>query len=329
MKKLLLLFSISVALSAKAQTSVYHPFPDSDAVWNVLLASAASCNATGYYTEYYSIIISGDTLINSTSYHKLLIPYVHYYNSDTSGQCYISPYTGKGNIGFIRQDTLLKRVFFRDNGGSTDHLLYDFNLHVGDSASYYCFGGSTYTIHVQKEDSIFIGNDYRKKWFITSTGGSASGGLDSIIEGIGSLSGLINYWHPFNPQIIYLNSFLECFQYNGNIIYPASSIACNIDLSADNIRQKNISITLSPNPFHTTATLEINPEKSGEELKIKNAELKIYDVMGRLVQIVSPLPWRGAGGEAVINRNGLPDGLYFYQLSNNDGLQLTGKFVIE
>ena len=36
MKKLILLFSLTVALAfyAKAQTSVYHPFPDSDAVWN-------------------------------------------------------------------------------------------------------------------------------------------------------------------------------------------------------------------------------------------------------------------------------------------------------
>ena len=74
MKKLLLLFSTMLTLFANGQTSVYHPFPDSNAVWNIHFQLYCFANGTG--DENYSITISGDTLINSQTYHKLTTPYV-------------------------------------------------------------------------------------------------------------------------------------------------------------------------------------------------------------------------------------------------------------
>src|SRR5471030_1731795 len=67
MKKIfLLIVYIYICVGAKGQTNVYHPFPDSGAVWNVSI-QGTQCSQC-YQRSYY---ISGDTTINSISYHKI------------------------------------------------------------------------------------------------------------------------------------------------------------------------------------------------------------------------------------------------------------------
>ena len=58
MQKLLLAFIICWCFSVNAQTSVYHPFPDSSAVWNF---SCSQFCMSGSTIENYSMIIDGDT----------------------------------------------------------------------------------------------------------------------------------------------------------------------------------------------------------------------------------------------------------------------------
>src|SRR3990172_765971 len=92
MKKVLLpVLVICVTLSVvevlflnlcKAQANVYHPFPDSNAVWNIHYY--LNCISTGSAEEYYSIKTDGDTLLQNQAFHKLFISYVE---SIISGQC--------------------------------------------------------------------------------------------------------------------------------------------------------------------------------------------------------------------------------------------------
>jgi hypothetical protein len=317
MKKLLLLFSLTVALSfsTKAQTSVYHPFPDSDAVWNISWTHYDQGVVTCTETGKWSYIISGDTLINSILYHKIYIPYCTW----LSGFCVINLPCGAGYAGAIRQDTTQRKVWLMFPDSSNEGVLYDFNLNASDTV-HLPYSNCYQSIYISSIDSVLIGSDYRKRWNINSNPNS-----DFLIEGIGSSLGLLGnagtgaLCSPFDQGDY---TTLSCFQQNHKTLFPDTSTACDIISSVNDLSEKNISITLSPNPFHTTATLEIR----NLELGIKNVELKIYDVMGRMVreqQIVNRK-------SEIVNRDGLGDGLYFYQLRTKDyELIGTGKFVVE
>ncbi len=93
MKRHLLLLATLSSLCANGQTSVYHPFPDSNAVWNFHFQWY--CFANGTADEYYSITISGDTIIGSQTYHKLSTPFVQ---SFSTGNCGGSPMGYRGAI---------------------------------------------------------------------------------------------------------------------------------------------------------------------------------------------------------------------------------------
>src|SRR5436189_2605914 len=75
MKKLIILILIFVSNSSKAQTSVYHPFPDSNAIWNIHYFEPC-----GFYFDQqeklYSYLIQGDTSISGNTYHKIYVPAV-------------------------------------------------------------------------------------------------------------------------------------------------------------------------------------------------------------------------------------------------------------
>ena len=66
MKQTLIILLTLLILQVNAQTSVYHPFPDSNAIWNCsyLIDCLQGCN---YEYGNFSLIIDGDTLISGSS----------------------------------------------------------------------------------------------------------------------------------------------------------------------------------------------------------------------------------------------------------------------
>src|SRR6185295_13242711 len=102
MKKLYLILFIGISFGAKGQTSVYHPFPDSNAVWNVHVNDRIICGFLPHsYDYYYSYSLNGDTTINGMIYHKLFhSPTV--YISDCSSQVVQGSY-----LGGVKQDTAI------------------------------------------------------------------------------------------------------------------------------------------------------------------------------------------------------------------------------
>src|ERR1700746_2350414 len=140
MKKLLLFTFLSFCfISIKAQSWVYHEFPDSNAVWNV------SYQETGVgFCGEYSYTISNDTIINSVTFKKLnktgrdfSMTYTSsappIWNCDHS----ISTPTYYNYAGAMREDVLQKKVYYIAMGDTTQQLLYDFNLNVGDTLKGY------------------------------------------------------------------------------------------------------------------------------------------------------------------------------------------------
>lgn len=81
--------------------------------------------------------------------------------------------------------------------------------------------------------------------------------------------------------------------------------------------QPDNSVSIYPNPFDNTATLHIS-NVSG------NVSLALYDVLGKEVKNIMNIK----NENVQINRDNLPDGIYFYQVRNNDNTIATGKIVL-
>lgn len=257
MKKYLCVILIFFTLNVKGQTSVYHPFPDSAAVWNIHFLAYCFFNGDG--NDYYSITFSGDTIVNSQTYHKLSTPFIQ---SFSTGIC------GSGIAGYrgaIRQDITNKKVFYLPPADSTEELLYDFNMQVGDTVKGYI---ETYAIDtVESIDSVLVGSSYRKRWTINSCYNI------QLIEGIGSTYGLIR----FSPGCATDGPAISviCFRQNGQSLYPATSINCEL-ITSDNFVERSLNkINIFPNPSNGSFTIDLD--------KADVNEIKVYNLLGSLI----------------------------------------------
>jgi hypothetical protein len=298
-KKLMIVLMLLATIFAKAQTSVYHPFPESNAIWNIK-CGVWPCYNSNSWNEYFSYTILGDTVINTITYHKWYIPEVVYADNCDS-------INFAGYIGAFRNDIPNKKVYYIHSGSNTEEVLYDFNITVGDTINKSWGFKQPYVMVVSVEDSVRVGENYRKIWHASSI----SAGSVDIIEGIGGTRGPIKYWDVIDPPTYNL----ICFSQNGNINYPGDS-PCNI-ISLINSNDAEMSATLSPNPFHFSSQLTLSKTFS-------NAELKIYNTNGDQVR-----QQRISSQTTTIYRDGLSDGVYLFQINNSKGKTASGKLVIE
>jgi|GEM_PF-5152802 len=82
----------------------------------------------------------------------------------------------------------------------------------------------------------------------------------------------------------------------------------------------NRAVTIFPNPFHETATLQFSvPEPEA-------CELIMYDIVGKSLKKIIIPPFTAS---FIIDAKLLPNGMYFYCLSKNNLLIHTGKMIIE
>jgi hypothetical protein len=144
MKKRLLVFLsfICLILGLRAQTNVYHPFPDSNAVWIYNISQCLDPNGNPPCMEsdnhIYYYILKGDTIYNSITYHKIIL-------IDSSAYPPIDNALIFHKKAGIREDA--NRKIYYTTYSSTENLLYDFSkTNIGDTLLPQGLGGSIGTI---------------------------------------------------------------------------------------------------------------------------------------------------------------------------------------
>jgi hypothetical protein len=306
--KAFIVFSISIlAIVLKASGQSYNAFPDSNACWTVLdwYVSMSSCPSTPIGNPiivniHFSYFIQGDSVINNISYHKIyqsagtLLEYCSAGNSLIDWHGINSDY-----IGGLRQDTILKRVYFVYSSGP-EFLLYDFRLNVSDTLfnSPVCDGCIVSSI-----DSTPIGNSYRKTLHFNETN-------FIMIEGIGSTGGLlapIDHWEN--------GGTLECYSQNNFTIFPDTNTECNMVIGINKINEA-INFSIVPNPFHENATVKINNAEKIEKLQI-------FDFSGRLV-----FETKDIRESLQIDAKLWRDGIYLLKLTGKYGKNQNSRFII-
>ncbi|HRY32195.1 MAG TPA: T9SS type A sorting domain-containing protein [Bacteroidales bacterium] len=283
-----------------AQTGTYHPFPEDNAAWSV---SYGGWEPDYCYDRYYHM--AGDTVINAMSYHQ-----IHYYGwvgfpSFLTHMCDNWIYDSEpAYFCAIRQDTGLKQVYFIPWGDTTEALLYDFSLNVGDTLNTF---NCPYSIgaRVVSIDSMMIGNGYRKSFQVEMLSMQTK-----LIEGIGSITGLVEGLFVFES-----GGHLDCFSQNGQQLYPFTGGNCELVMNFNHTTETKDKLKISPNPVITEFLIE-TPNQ------FQNATFQLFTLPGVSVQEVSLL-----GSQTLIKRNGLPGGIYFYRIPDKGNLISTGKLI--
>ena len=197
MKKMVLSILIIWQLNSFAQTSIYHHFPASNALWTVE-QSVHLLEDTDPWTKYNNYSITGDTVISSAIYHKVWNEGI--YKKITGWTSSIDTGAFSYYAGAMREDTISKKVYFIPPSHSTEELMYDFSVNVGDTVRSYLLGGDYY-LRVATIDSILVGGQYRKKlnldWPAESMGWSiANRGCWQHVWTVGVLASNRDYIYP-------------------------------------------------------------------------------------------------------------------------------------
>lgn len=308
-----------MGLNGYAQTNVYHPFPDSGAVWMMQFTQYCELAPNFPYphcTYDYQYAVKGDTLINGMNYKKIyweeLISDCIFVSAPNNYTC-SAPVYYSFLFYFIRNDTAARKVYAFYN--TQDQLIYDFSLNIGDTMIAPRCGGLITDI-----DSILIGGNYRKRFIVD---GNGTGVGYWIIEGIGSVGNQLGGFNsgPFDGcgEVCACNIawYFNCFIQSGIPLYPDTStcVAINGINSPTNSSAK--AIIVYPNPSNGIFTLSYHSSSP-------QGQINLMDVTGK---IVFTQTLNGTATQQ-INATALRDGFYLYEVVSEDVIISTGKVVI-
>ena len=309
-KLLIVIIFLVIDMCSFAQTNVYHKFPTSNAVWRE--------ESSGLYSPClgYQYFITGDTNITGVTYHKLQ-SFGGYFWMDQLQTCrfdsLIATYTNYS--GAFKEDTMFKKVFYIPSGDSTEHLLYNFNLNLGDSINNtynYDSLSAYYNSYVMTVDSILVGNEYRRRLGI---GNSWTGTTYVyLIEGIGSTFGLTE---PIAPHFE-SGSELLCFMQNSVPVYPDTNYACDLVSNIGAYSRPLPGFSIFPNPFNTTTELLFDRQ-------YKSIEVDVYNTTGKLFE---HLEYSNCNKIQLVRRT-LTDGLYFLRVTLDKNITVTDKVLLK
>ncbi|MFY9309635.1 MAG: T9SS type A sorting domain-containing protein [Bacteroidia bacterium] len=301
----LLLFIISVLVcnSSICQVNTYF---ENNPVWQDGTSCAVPYPCIKNETLIYKV--QGDTLINAVLYKKILKKsqgYYYYINGPDTGCSGSFSTVDSIPSYFLRSED--KKMFVLLPGDTSEHLLYDFNLVVGDTLplSYTTF---TNDIIVSAIDSVYTAYGYLKRFALTGNGAASY-----LIEGIGSSHGL------FAPISVMLECGYtqNCFSLNDTAYYPQAGPTC--DLNVGMLQLKRLTnYRFAPNPLSVGTVLM-------SDIYLQNATLIIYNSFGMVVKQVN-----GLSGVAVsIDTKELSTGLYFTCLIQSNTLLHKEKLIIK
>ncbi len=269
------------------------------------------------------IVIGGEfTTMNGTARNN-----VARLNADGSLDTSFDPGTGANNrirsASFQGDGKIIIGGDFTSYDGTAKNRITRLNTDGSLDATFVVGSGAShpvYTTFVQGDGKILIGGQFTTYSGFTTVRNriarlNADGTLDtSFNPEFGPSHGVRDISIQSDGKIIIVGVFDT---FNGT---PRKYIA---RLQAETLgifqlTNENENVTLFPNPFSHSATITVDGKS------LQNATVRIYDMTGALVQSIDGI----SGNTIEIKRNELGEGMYFYQLIENDNIHSAKKFVI-
>jgi hypothetical protein len=293
-------------LSKISAFSQYLKIPiDTNYFWKQISIATPSISNCSYN---YQIRYTKDTIVNSKIYNKYSI-----FGATTGNS--ISP-CNPNHIkhGYLRQDTIAKKVFILDNNFG-ERPLYNFSKMIGDTMQIYQFNlNANITVTVTMRDSTMFGDGkyHRRQWAINSTYGN------SIYEGMGAATGGL-YAHNYGGYIPYTEG-ITCF---GKIIpfspfFGSSSSSCYLSYVGlkDNFLLANNLIKTYPSPVIDKLTIDF------ENATNKKINCIILNSLGQIVYSLDDLK-----NKQQMDLTFLSCGIYYLKII--DGSSYQAKKIIK
>jgi hypothetical protein len=337
-KTYILLVFFFLASTVKSQTPYYKMLPTDTVVWQHFDCYIAVKTSQPMYWGGANTFAAIDTISFSGLKYKKI------YDLNTNG---IS-YSWKTLSGYMREDTLARKVYYKQNAGSPEQLIYDFSRNVGDSIQL-SFTSVNYNGYYRL-DSVVIRNErcgprrhfyYRKHLNNTNP---AYEYLDHV-ESIGAT------FHAFYFSNYLLNYGCQFNFGNNNCKWPGWSMG--ISCKYNNLKKQYQSCTytlaqmnMCLNPvdscnYHNycgglktssyNSQVSVSPNPVNDFLKIESEGLKgtiivkVTDIMGR--EIFSEVKQEISVGEMQINTQSLVNGIYFIRIEHENGF-FVREFVV-
>lgn len=296
MRAFVILLVAAITPAAQAQ---FVALPDSDTVWITEFDyfGTGSDDAVLYYME----AADHDTLINDTLYSVLM------------GYTLQSPTLSfAGGI----YDNGLGQVYYYHPLSGHHHLIYDFDVEVGDTLAVWTFDFNVpnvlplTTLEIGMVDTISIAGEPRKVIGIINTQAN-QGIVHWWIQGIGGTGGLLS---SSGAEPLDFSGGLDCMSASDTLWYSVGPVGvpggCDM-LSVETLSAAG-ELHVSPNP--TTGRLKFvfkNP-------LLAKSNCGVYDAMGRLLY-ERPLPAGATLQEIDLSRFG--KGTYLIKLTDPQGVR--------
>ena len=259
MKKLRILYFLLIFTSLNSFSQNYKPMLVDGNEWYL--------NEIGHYGGSYGVIkIVSDTSINSNIYKKL----ISYYNLKDS----VTPLSEEI---MVREDTSERKIYQLIND-STEALLYDFSLNVGELITFNNTAYKVDSITTFINDSICYDLDtteFSKIHHLSPNGVNSQNENIIWIEGIGSLT------NTFHCNLLNLICFTDSTNYrffHGTCNDPYHNDSCFVGIKrlGNIIETITSNITLKPNPVQNEITIS-------SENKILITNVSIMSIQGNII----------------------------------------------
>ncbi len=270
---------------------------------------------TFLYGQIEQNLIHGDTLIENVVYNKV---YTTIHASSTVYLPYPQPpittlSQGRSGPTFIRFDSAEHKVYFLPSIDSSERIIYDFNLQVGDTlpmqSAFYTPG------LVDSIENVSLFGISVKKFYTTEGVGGAVYEENYILEGMGGSNGLA-YFQPMAVLVsggIFTTS-LVCFQSGDSIYNPRNQDCPFLEVVSTTLpSEEAVSVLVSPNPTKGVFSVQVSEP-------LQHANFVVFDGLGRKV-VAQTL-----SGPTTIGQ--LPrSGIYFWCLEK-DGRRISAGRII-
>lgn len=332
MKNLISTLLVAIMLHHTA-TAQKLRFTESTNQWTTLsLRGGDLCSFQNFFTY------GADTTVSGSIYHSM---------TETSSLFLAGSCMGTGGCmgGFVtpnnylvREDTSAGIVYYLNPVDSAEHILFNYNMQVGDSITYILTTGS-FVDAVDSIDSTLINGVYHK---IFNMHNRVLGTQRSytILEGVGCTnSPMFPAWFPscfeYSESLVCFSGhgsypaadapINSCAKYGsypcGNYYVPSfhNTAGCVGTLNANNEKSHTRSIIVAPNP--ATDHLNITSATAFDN----NTTISAYDVTGRCV---SKTKAESGKNELNINTAEWSAGVYMIIVQNKEGIVKREKVVV-
>ncbi len=292
--KFVLLAVLALCLSAtlQAQTLV-----NENNLWSNLIEVSHN-NYTLHFQQ-----VKGDTIINSKACKKLM--------GSTSALLTNWKYEA------ALREPVPGKVYIINAGSTSEHLLYDFTLTVNSTFTGY-YKECMYQMNLDAIENIYLLNGETRKQFQFSGTGASGFFTENWINEIGSDNGLTSAGIYSCTYVSDTAPTLNCFTENSIVkVYNNADFPC---FSFVGIADDPASLTsqVNPNPVVDIAVIQL------QDSNASNLRLVLFNSHG---QKAAEFQYK-KGNQLMFKRDGLPGGVYFYEVKSGTTQISKGKFII-